>query len=382
MRKMLVATAVTMLVLIMATPLMAQEDTSALSGAAVGMGPRSAAMGGAFVAVADDATALYWNPAGLANGSGLSWINSIVGRVENLGVVDDAKDVYDIITEMAIPAIDFDFIRAQADKLANRPVDGEIAAISAVGFGNAALGAYGIGGGQGVLTHAAGDPNNYVDVGNVRLYHGESVRAKGSALWQYSYGAALSRRLNDRLVVGATVRKMNVGCRDKDWTATVDVTATPPVTTQESPSYTQEDTATTVDIGVLYSPEPRLKFAGVVRNVTSPNLSLTDRAGVAPPISLKAEAAIDVGVAVTSPDGKRVLALDIHNLGGANGGDSTVHFGYEQRLGSVLSLRVGATQLTYTCGLGVDLGFLQLDLAVGKGHNDSKQAGLAANFDL
>ena len=32
-------------------------------------GTRAAGMGGAFVAVADDATALYWNPAGLASGS-------------------------------------------------------------------------------------------------------------------------------------------------------------------------------------------------------------------------------------------------------------------------------------------------------------------------
>ncbi len=32
----------------------------------IGVGPRATAMGGAFVAAADDASALYWNPAGLA----------------------------------------------------------------------------------------------------------------------------------------------------------------------------------------------------------------------------------------------------------------------------------------------------------------------------
>ena len=32
----------------------------------IGVGPRAAALGGAFTAIADDATALYWNPAGLA----------------------------------------------------------------------------------------------------------------------------------------------------------------------------------------------------------------------------------------------------------------------------------------------------------------------------
>lgn len=33
----------------------------------IGVGPRAQAMGGAFTALADDATALYWNPAGLAS---------------------------------------------------------------------------------------------------------------------------------------------------------------------------------------------------------------------------------------------------------------------------------------------------------------------------
>lgn len=42
--------------------------TGTVAGAflAIGVGPRPAALGGAFTAVADDATALYWNPAGLA----------------------------------------------------------------------------------------------------------------------------------------------------------------------------------------------------------------------------------------------------------------------------------------------------------------------------
>ena len=34
-----------------------------------GVGTRAEGMGGAFVAVADDATAVYWNPAGIATGA-------------------------------------------------------------------------------------------------------------------------------------------------------------------------------------------------------------------------------------------------------------------------------------------------------------------------
>jgi hypothetical protein len=34
-----------------------------------GIGSRAEGMGGAFVAVADDASAVYWNPAGIATGA-------------------------------------------------------------------------------------------------------------------------------------------------------------------------------------------------------------------------------------------------------------------------------------------------------------------------
>lgn len=52
------------------------------------LGPRAAAMGGAFTAVADDATAFYWNPAGYAFGSflraGFQWGEDRMDRGEVL----------------------------------------------------------------------------------------------------------------------------------------------------------------------------------------------------------------------------------------------------------------------------------------------------------
>ena len=41
------------------------KGTSMMNFLKVGVGPRAAAMGDAFVAIADDATSLYWNPAGI-----------------------------------------------------------------------------------------------------------------------------------------------------------------------------------------------------------------------------------------------------------------------------------------------------------------------------
>lgn len=384
MKKPIAAMVAAVLSFMVAAGVGAQVDASTLSGPLGGMGPRSAAMGGAFVAVADDATALYWNPAGLAEINRLQWNSSIVGRVESLDVLDDAQDVYDIITETAIPALDFDFIRSEANRLAGQPVRGEVAAISAIGFRNAALGAYGVGGGQGQLTYQQGNPLQWQDIGAIRVYNGEAVAVTGTAVWQYSTGAGLSHRVSDSLAVGATVRKMHVGYRAKNWTATVDTTTPPYITTQEPPSATAEDTTTTADVGVLYSPEPRVKLAAVVRNVTSPNITLRDRTGavVVPVVPVEADPVIDLGLAITSEDGKRTLAFDMHNIGAQNGGSGTVHFGYECRASSLLTLRVGASESIFAYGLGLDLGFLRLDLAYGTGDNNAKQAGASAAFEF
>ena len=56
--------------------------TTELAAAQSPVGTRAAGMAGAFVAVADDATAVYWNPAGIATGSFVSAVLDIgQGRV-------------------------------------------------------------------------------------------------------------------------------------------------------------------------------------------------------------------------------------------------------------------------------------------------------------
>lgn len=72
---------------LMCLPLLAFSQDAGKSGLAflkIGVGGRAAALGEAYVALANDPTAIYWNPAGLANASGtqlafthLEWLESI-----------------------------------------------------------------------------------------------------------------------------------------------------------------------------------------------------------------------------------------------------------------------------------------------------------------
>ena len=101
-----------LLVLLTAGPLAGQVFES--------VGTRALGMGGAFVAVADDATATYWNPAGLATGAILDF------RLESLenrggGGADGSATAVSPATRgstgfvgLAVPALGFSFTRLRS----------------------------------------------------------------------------------------------------------------------------------------------------------------------------------------------------------------------------------------------------------------------------
>ena len=65
----------------MALLLFWHPPSPALAQAEAPVGVRAAGMGGAFTAVADDASAVFWNPGGLASGA----FFSVVARRESHG---------------------------------------------------------------------------------------------------------------------------------------------------------------------------------------------------------------------------------------------------------------------------------------------------------
>src|SRR5215212_1661062 len=99
---------------------------AALPGAAAAqtfeaVGSRAAGMGGAFVAVADDASAAYWNPAGFAAGSVLSMvIDRTTARVDPKGG-PDAGDRSGLLFAFGAPVFGISYYRLRTDALTTLP---------------------------------------------------------------------------------------------------------------------------------------------------------------------------------------------------------------------------------------------------------------------
>ena len=138
--------------------------TAELCFAQAPVGTRASGMAGAFVGVADDATAVYWNPAGIASGS---FVSLAIDFGRHDAVPDSpqtAAGQKDTATMVAVAA-------------------------TAVGFAYYRLGTYG----TGVAEPAGTSPQSR-----------EEVRRSVHALTTSTVGVSLLQSLGDHLVVGAT----------------------------------------------------------------------------------------------------------------------------------------------------------------------------------
>ena len=94
------------------------NDVLAVNWGFVGAGARSSGMGGAFIAVADDATAIFWNPAGLTHLRREEI--SLVGRLEN-GTWNVPAEEQDISSPESTSSLSLNFASfAYPIKLGNR----------------------------------------------------------------------------------------------------------------------------------------------------------------------------------------------------------------------------------------------------------------------
>ena len=219
------------------------------------VGTRAQGLGGAFVAVADDATASWWNPAGLATGA---YFNVVLerGRTTEPAEPDEtggspARRVSSGGFSAAFPALGLSYYRLRASEI------GVPASTAAPGDGRQ-------------------DQRAGATAGLIRFGQFRAIR--------YSqYGATVGQSIGDHFVVGSTVKVIRAGAESR-------------ITVGEDHLFDAADdldvavkTRTGLDLGAMASFN-RLRVGLSVRNVHELNVGTDDdpfilarqaRAGVA-----------------------------------------------------------------------------------------------------
>lgn len=88
------------------------------------VGTRAAGMGGAFVAVADDATAAYWNPAGFALGNVFSLVVDRGKSETDPAVPEGARKGSSFLFAMGMPAVGVSYYQLRSTVLSQRDLLG------------------------------------------------------------------------------------------------------------------------------------------------------------------------------------------------------------------------------------------------------------------
>src|SRR5438045_650353 len=78
------------------------------------VGTRAAGMGGAFVAVADDASAAYWNPAGFASGNMFSLVVDRGTSESDPAVPEGARKGSGFLFAMGMPAVGLSYYQLRS----------------------------------------------------------------------------------------------------------------------------------------------------------------------------------------------------------------------------------------------------------------------------
>jgi hypothetical protein len=338
------------------------------------VGAQATGMGGAFVAVANDGTALFWNPAALADHRNTRVYGAIGGQSDNIDTLDELLDVGDILEEEdGLTIGEFNTIRNVARRNDGEVVQGDVGAIGTIEVNNFAVGYWAIAGGNSVLDYEQVVPLQGIPAAT------ETVDWDGDAVGQAGAGVAYGRSVSDRFDVGLTARlsALSVAVADGRATAT---TIPEPAVTLENAYDVDTETDFTVDLGVMYATGPHNHFGLVGRNLTGPtfDMQLERPAGVMQ-IQQEIEASFDVGYSYMADDGG-VFAVDVHNVTEANGVGSEIAVGISTPLADWLDARFGYGSDAPTFGLGLNLGSVQVDVASGLEWEDRVAISGSATF--
>ncbi len=357
----------------------------ALAAEFVVVGPRALGMGGAQVAVVDDATAVYWNPAAIADYEGWKFSFPLgIQAVEQNDIIDTLSDVDDVLGDLDLdsPAIYFNLSKISElvelfEKL-DKPGTG-ITVSADVGLvtsnNNIAFGMIDLAYLGGWVTMDLENVNIGPPVVPNSIANNEtsvSVLGLESQELSVSYAREINQILvggNAKYISGTTYYKsVNVG-EDTDIEGDLE---------EESSS------SLGVDMGLLYNfPNEKWRAGLVVRNINSPSFSYQygdvelepqARAGVAYQVSENVVVACDIDVteneSITPGYDDRKLALGIESkkLGGKVALRSGIYKNIaESSADPVITtgLGIGRTNFKFDLGFGASLGFEELALSLG-----------------
>ncbi|HET6453793.1 MAG TPA: conjugal transfer protein TraF [Armatimonadota bacterium] len=284
----------------------------------IGVGTRAIGMGGAFTAIADDASAPYWNPAGLAK------VKKFQFQLPNVQIgIDTDLDWRDIIDNL--PTDDAGRVdllsklgqdTTTVDMSMNMGFAMPQLAVSLIPVVEAQLNA------QGVTFDASGDPHS--GTGTIT---GTGVAAGG---------VSIARTLKDGSALGVTVKSM----RGINFTQTVTYTPTASGVDETVVKDQTDKSGLGIDVGYIRETSPDTSMGIMVRNLLEP--------GTPGEFS---ERELNVGVAHRVSNGKVLLAADIASVFD----HPNLNLGAELTSGKALSFWGGIYQRKPTLGLGINL---------------------------
>jgi hypothetical protein len=263
------------------------------------MGTRAAGMGGSFVGVADDATAIYWNPAGLAAGS---YFSLALDRTGGEAVPDGSQfgtEKSSYFKGLAMPALGLGYYRLQAATV--RPAPSLLTGIGAAPN----------------LGLTAADP---VQVDTHVTHHGGVTLVQ--SLWQ---GVAIGTTL--KLVRGLAAS-----------TRTTAATAEEALDSEAAEIFGRATNQFDLDVGIMAAGGP-LKVGLTLRNLREPGFA---PAGGGDDLVLERQARAGMSYALT-PTWIAAADLDLLRTRDAFGDRRDLALGTEGRLSPRFVVRAGAS---------------------------------------